>query len=209
VPPVIPSTTGRLLRGRSLGSGPHPGDGVGIRRRRLPGEALLGVVGAASLLLACAHPPLSVETLVVTATAYNSLPGQTSGNPSIAAWGDRLEPGMRAIAVSRDLLELGLTHRTPVRIEGLPGEYVVLDKLAARWQRRIDIYMGTDREAALRWGKRKVRISWRTGHRDSMWPGPLHDDPPPLLIARGSDPPDDPPGEVAPATADAGPARRP
>jgi 3D (Asp-Asp-Asp) domain-containing protein len=29
-----------------------------------------------------------------------------------------------------------------------------------RWQRRIDIMMGTDREAALKWGKRRVRIEW-------------------------------------------------
>ncbi len=98
--------------------------------------------------------------LVVTATAYNSLPEQTSGDPSRGAWGDRLKPGMRTIAVSRDLLRLGLRRGTKVRIEGLPGEYTVLDKTAARWRRRIDIYMGTDREAALRWGKRSVRIVW-------------------------------------------------
>ncbi len=77
-----------------------------------------------------------------------------------AAWGDRLEPGMRAIAVSRDLIFIGLGHGTRVQIEGLPGEYTVRDKLAARWEKRIDIYMGTDREAALQWGKRSVRISW-------------------------------------------------
>lgn len=98
------------------------------------------------------------------ATAYNSLPGQGSGDPTLAAWGDRLRPGVRAIAVSRDLIELGFTRGTRVRIEGLSGEYVVLDKMAKRWRRRIDIYMGTDREAALRWGKRQVRIFW--------WPGP-------------------------------------
>ena len=96
----------------------------------------------------------------MTATAYNSLPGQTSGDPTLAAWGDRLEPGMKAIAVSRDLLELGLTRGRRVRIEGLPGEYRVLDKTAARWTRRIDIYMGTDRERALAWGKRSVEIHW-------------------------------------------------
>lgn len=98
--------------------------------------------------------------LVVTATAYNSLPGQTSGDPSIGAWGDRLEPGMRAIAVSRDLIPLGLTHGARVKIEGFDGEYRVLDKLAARWTKRIDVYMGVDVEAARRFGKREVRISW-------------------------------------------------
>ena len=96
----------------------------------------------------------------MTATAYNSLPGQGSGDPALAAWGDRLRPGMRAIAVSRDLLELGLDHGTEVRIEGLPGTWVVLDKMAARWRRKIDVYLGEDVEAARAFGRRELRIWW-------------------------------------------------
>jgi len=99
------------------------------------------------------------ETLVVTATAFNSLPGQTSGDPEVAAWGDRLSPGMKAIAVSRDLIELGLGHRSFVEIEGM-GEFEVLDKMHRRWERRIDIYMGEDVSAARHWGVRNVRIRW-------------------------------------------------
>lgn len=113
-------------------------------------QALLATPGAAS-----------ERTLEVTATAYNSLPGQTEGDPSVAAWGDRLVPGMKAIAVSTDLLELGLRRGTKVRIDGLPGEYVVLDRMPRRWRRKIDIYMGVDRDAALAWGVRKVRIRWQ------------------------------------------------
>jgi 3D (Asp-Asp-Asp) domain-containing protein len=113
------------------------------------------------LLAACASlGPGREQSLRVTATAYNSLPGQTHGDPSIAAWGDRLEPGMRAIAVSRDLIPLGLDRGTRVRIEGLPGEYVVLDKMAGRWTRKIDIYMGEDVTAARAWGHRPVQIHW-------------------------------------------------
>jgi 3D (Asp-Asp-Asp) domain-containing protein len=63
--------------------------------------------------------------------------------------------------VSRDLLELGLTRGARVRIEGLPGEYRVLDKMAKHWRRKIDIYMGTDVEAARAWGVREVRIRWQ------------------------------------------------
>jgi 3D (Asp-Asp-Asp) domain-containing protein len=99
--------------------------------------------------------------LEVTATAYNSLPGQTGDDPTLTAWGDQLAPGMKSIAVSRDLIELGLGHGTVVRIEGLPGEYRVLDKMARRWTRKIDIYMGEDVEAARRWGKRTVTIHWQ------------------------------------------------
>jgi 3D (Asp-Asp-Asp) domain-containing protein len=101
------------------------------------------------------------RSLVVTSTAYNSIRSQTDGNPSLGAWGDRLRPGMRVIAVSHDLLELGLTRGTPVRVEGLPGEYTVLDKMGRRWRKRIDVYMGHDVHAARQWGRRQVRIFWR------------------------------------------------
>lgn len=94
----------------------------------------------------------------VDVTAYNATHAQTDSNPSIAAWGDRLRPGMRAIAVSRDLLSLGLGHGSRVEIDGLPGEYVVLDKTHRRWTRRVDLFMGEDVRKALRWGKRKMRI---------------------------------------------------
>lgn len=102
----------------------------------------------------------SAAELRVTATAYNSLPEQTQGDPKIAAWGDRLEPGMAVIAVSRDLLALGLTRGRRVEVEGFDRPFVVLDKTAARFSRRIDIYMGLDRDAALEFGKRQVSIRW-------------------------------------------------
>jgi 3D (Asp-Asp-Asp) domain-containing protein len=101
-----------------------------------------------------------VRTLVVTATAYNSVVGQTDSDPTTAAWGDSLSPGMKTIAVSRDLIPLGLDHRAPVSIEGMPGEYRVLDKMNGRWSKRIDIYMGNDVDAAITWGRREVRIHW-------------------------------------------------
>ena len=100
------------------------------------------------------------QSLEVSATAYNSLRGQTSGNPSETAWGDTLKPGMKSIAVSRDLIDSGLTHGTKVKIEGLPGKYVVRDKMNARWTKKIDIYMGTSRSDAIEWGIKEVTIRW-------------------------------------------------
>jgi 3D (Asp-Asp-Asp) domain-containing protein len=101
-------------------------------------------------------------TREVTATAYNSLKSQThNDHPDISAWGDTLKPGMKSIAVSRDLIPLGLTRNTKVKIEGLPGTYLVLDKMNKRWRNKIDIYMGTDKKAAREWGKQKVFISWK------------------------------------------------
>ncbi len=97
----------------------------------------------------------------VIATAYNSVPEQTDDTPNIAAWGDRLEPGMKALAVSRDLIPLGLTRHTRVSIEGIEGEFLVLDKMNKRWKNRIDIYMGKNINAARQWGVKKVRIQWQ------------------------------------------------
>jgi 3D (Asp-Asp-Asp) domain-containing protein len=114
----------------------------------------------ASFAAGCASVTPPGRELVVTATAYNALPEQTDRSPEVGAWGDRLRPGMRAVAVSRDLVALGLVRGTSVRIEGLRGEYEVLDTMPARWRRRIDIFMGTDRRAARSWGKRTVRIQW-------------------------------------------------
>ncbi|MDX1803957.1 MAG: hypothetical protein R3292_07725 [Alcanivorax sp.] len=106
-----------------------------------------------------AAPVQAEVSMTVTATAYNSLHGQGAGKDhALAAWGDRLAPGMRAIAVSRDLINKGLTHNRPVRIEGLPGVWLVKDKMNRRWKKKIDIYMGEDRQAARNWGRRQVII---------------------------------------------------
>ena len=144
--------------------------------RSAPGSRAARDLGAclqlAALLVfasACATLGSPGRPLVVTATAYNSLPAQTDSQPDIGAWGDRLRPGTRAVAVSPDLLSLGLVRGTRVRIEGLSGEYAVLDKTAARWRKRIDIFMGKDRRAALDWGKRTVRIHWIPPPRRTEW----------------------------------------
>lgn len=96
----------------------------------------------------------------VRATAYNSVKAQTSGDPFNTAWGDTLKPGMKVIAISRDLLDSGFYHNMEVTIEGLEGKYKVLDLMNRRWTKKIDIYMGMDVEKAREWGKQKVEISW-------------------------------------------------
>ncbi len=105
--------------------------------------------------------PRGKNRLRVQATAYTSHRSQTDNSPFVAAWGDRIGPGMKAIAVSRDLLgRNGLRYRQRVSIEGLPGTYLVIDKMNPRLSRHIDIYMGIDRGKALRWGRRSVNIYW-------------------------------------------------
>ncbi len=99
--------------------------------------------------------------LRVTATAYSSHKNQTDDTPFLAAWNNRLRPGMKVIAVSRDMLtRYGMRNGTKVRIGGLKGYYTVRDKMNKRYRKRIDIYMGVDRRRALRWGRRSVAIYW-------------------------------------------------
>ena len=103
--------------------------------------------------------PARWDTLEVKASAYNSVIAQTKPNDATtAAWGDQLVPGMKAIAVSRDLIALGLTHNTRVKIEGMEGVFLVKDKMHPRWTKKIDIYMGEDIQKALIWGVRTVTI---------------------------------------------------
>jgi len=108
------------------------------------------------------------KKLRVTATAYNSFPSQTSKiHPGITAWGDSLKPGMKIIAVSKDLIPLGLDYNTQVKIKGDTSIYLVKDKMHSKWKNRIDIYMGEDKEKALNWGRKKISIHYRV-KRDSI-----------------------------------------
>lgn len=100
------------------------------------------------------------QTLMVSASAYNSTSSQTEGNPKITAWGDTLKPDMKVIAVSRDLIRKGLDYNTPVRIEGLEGIFFVKDKMHHRWKNKIDIYMGEDVQKARNWGRKRVSIHY-------------------------------------------------
>lgn len=100
------------------------------------------------------------ESLKVIAVAYNAVPSQTDSTPTLGACGVHLREGMKAIAVSRDLFRRGLNCGHRISISGLPGEYVVLDKMNKRWRQKIDIFMGSDVRRALRWGRRRVEISW-------------------------------------------------
>ncbi len=96
----------------------------------------------------------------VKVTAYNSLRYQTSSHPFITAWGDSLKPGMKYVAVSRDLIRLGLKHNTPVKIEGLDSVYLVKDKMNKRKRNQIDIYMGLDVKKAKKWGVKHLKITY-------------------------------------------------
>ncbi|MDZ7787671.1 MAG: hypothetical protein U5K73_05960 [Halofilum sp. (in: g-proteobacteria)] len=126
---------------------------------RIPAALLL--CSTTTLVLAACDRGAGPQSMEVTASAYTLRASETKDYaPGIAAWGDKLEPGMKAIAVSRDLIDEGLGHMTEVKIEGLDGTWIVRDKMNKRWEKKIDIFMGTDVERAREWGKRTVTIHW-------------------------------------------------
>lgn len=125
----------------------------------------LGWIWVLLMVSSCNHsiknsePSVHWDTLCVYATAYNSLNYQTnSGNPTLTAWGDTLKKNTKSIAVSRDLIEKGLTHNTPVKIQGFTGIFLVKDKMHARWKKKIDIYMGKNVKSARNFGKQELEI---------------------------------------------------
>jgi len=132
---------------------PYVLDSIKKKKRtttKKPAENKLDMIGS-----------LGTYKLRVTATAYTSHEGQTDDTPFLAAWNNRLVPGEKSIAVSRDLLSrFGMRNGTKVRISGLRGYYEVRDKMNKRYKKRIDIYMGLDIKKALKWGKRSVVIYW-------------------------------------------------
>ena len=104
--------------------------------------------------------PYVWKELTVKVTAYNSTKYQTDGHPFVAAWGDTLQHGMKVIAVSNDLLKLGLKYNTPVKIKGLDSIFVVKDKMHSRKRNQIDVYMGTDVKKAKEWGVKTLKIEY-------------------------------------------------
>ena len=130
-----------------------------LRRPWVAGVVLaIGVMGCTS---GEADSAVTWETLEVTATSFTLAEEETKrGNIGLTAFGDQLEPGDKAIAVSRDLIRLGLTHGTKVRVEGLPGTYTVQDKMHRRWRNKIDILF-TKRKRALGWGRKNIEIQYQ------------------------------------------------
>ncbi len=134
----------------------------------------IGIMGAMAILLTgCGNRGEAYcwQPLEVTVSAFNSVSWQTDSLHNIAAWGDTLQPGMKCIAVSRDLIARGIGYNTPVKIEGMPGMYLVKDKMHNRWRNKVDIYMGKDVKAAREFGRKKLRIRYPV-KKDSTQPVP-------------------------------------
>jgi len=121
------------------------------------GTLMLGMIGPGT---GHADDTGSWETMEVTATSFTLAEEETKrGNVGLTAFGDQLKPTSKAVAVSRDLIDEGLTHGTKIRIEGLPGTYTVQDKMHRRWRDKIDILFAK-KQRARNWGRQKVEIQY-------------------------------------------------
>lgn len=101
----------------------------------------------------------------VTLTAYTARTRECDETPEVTAMMVKPTPG-RTIAVSRDLFDDGWTFGRSVYIAGL-GVYVIEDLMHKRHTQRIDILMGTVKEAN-RFGKisgQAVLIAEGKAHR--------------------------------------------
>lgn len=130
--------------------------------------------------------PIATPSLVVRATAYNSLESQTNSQPFITATGARTRWGI--IAVSRDLLGDTLPYGSLVRLTDLgtyhggraagayqslldgAGYFVVEDTMHPRKTSQVDIWF-QDYASAVSWGVRKLEVEVVRYGRD----GPLLD----------------------------------
>ena len=122
---------------------------------------LVGAVASLLLMGAITASTPEQQVRTVKVTAFNSTPAQTDSRPNETACGDHIAPGDRIVAVSRDLKAAGLECGEKIQIEGLNGSWEVSDRMAARHQERIDIYMGNDVKAARQWGVKEREIRWQ------------------------------------------------
>jgi 3D (Asp-Asp-Asp) domain-containing protein len=95
-------------------------------------------------------------TKVVQVSAYNSLPEQTDSTPFITASGTHVRHGV----VAANFLPIG----TRVTIPDYYGDqiFVVEDRMNARYQNNMDIWMESVADARS-FGRRNVRINIYTG----------------------------------------------
>ena len=91
----------------------------------------------------------------VDCTAYTASVDECDGDPTITASMTKVRPGI--IAVSRDLFDQGFVFGKKVYIHGL-GIYTIADLMNKRYINRIDVFLGTKKEAK-EFGLKQMKIS--------------------------------------------------
>ena len=127
--------------------------------KKKPEDASIGRLDDPSFLFGT-RPLAASKSLRVKALAYTGC-SPKSKRATRGAWGDVLTKDTKAVAVSPDLLGLGLDRGDVISIEGLPGQFKVLDVMHGRHDKTIDIFYGDDACGAVQWGKRTLTITWQ------------------------------------------------
>lgn len=91
------------------------------------------------------------KTMVMTVTAYSSEPGQTDDTPFITAFGTHVRDGI----VATNCLPRGTVVRFP-EVYG-DKEFVVEDRMNARYYYRMDIWM-PETDQAIQFGAKLLKV---------------------------------------------------
>ena len=140
------------------------------------------------------HGTAGPRSLSLRATAYNSLPSQTFGDPNITATGAATRFGI--IAASRDLIGSDLPYGSLVRLKDLggfgsgrgagqfqetldgQGLFIVEDTMHIRKKQQVDVWF-PELSTALTWGVREVELEVVRYGREGI----MLEQPEPLLDA--------------------------
>lgn len=154
-------------------SAPHAAPALGdVLLAFQPALALLSTPITTTPMVREMAGPTATPSLILRATAYNSLVEQTNSEPFITATGARTRWGI--IAVSRDLLSANLPYGSLVRLTDLgtfasgrgAGAYqglldrhvfIVEDTMHPRKTQQIDIWFA-EYAHAVTWGVRRLRV---------------------------------------------------
>jgi len=103
-------------------------------------------------------------SILVTATVYNAVPGQTDDTPLITASGARISEKNAInhcwVAVSRDLEAEGFKMGSKILVEGAgsyDGVWTIQDRMNRRWKRKIDFLVNEDVKLG-KWENLKITL---------------------------------------------------
>ena len=103
-------------------------------------------------------------TILVTATVYNAVPGQTDNTPLITASGACISEENPInhcwVAVSRDLEAQGFKMGSKILVKGTgiyDGVWTIKDRMNRRWKRKIDFLVNEDVKLG-KWENLKITL---------------------------------------------------
>ena len=105
-----------------------------------------------------------LTTILVTATVYNAVPGQTDDTPFITASGAYISEENAInhcwVAVSRDLEAEGFKMGSKILVKGTgmyDGVWTIQDRMNKRWENKIDFLVNEDIKLG-KWDNLKITL---------------------------------------------------